>query len=154
MNTYCSPSLYRYCISRLSTMACSNFSSARYVRSITAPVRTFLSLVRTKAPPLPGFTCWKSTTEKRPSGRSRLMPLRRSLVLMLMTACSLLSLDDQLFRGVGQRDRSRLGDDHRVLDADAAVLGEIDTRLDGDDVPGGQRISRGGADRRRLVDVE
>src|SRR3954464_10503100 len=121
---------------------------------MTAPVRTFFSLVRTKAPPLPGFTCWNSTTEKSPSGRSRLMPLRRSLVLMLMTACSLLSLDDQLFRGVGQRDRSRLGHDHRVLDADAAVLGEIDTRLDGDDVAGGQRISRGGPDRRRLVDVE
>src|SRR3954463_9703758 len=121
---------------------------------MTAPVRTFFNLVRTKAPPLPGFTCWKSTTEKSPSGRSRLMPLRRSLVLMLMTACSLLSLDDQLFRGVGQRDRSRFGDDHRVLDADAAVLREVDTRLDGDDVAGGQRISRGGADRRGLVDVE
>jgi len=33
------------------------FSSARNVRSMTAPVRTFLSLVRTKAPPLPGLTC-------------------------------------------------------------------------------------------------
>src|ERR1043165_381700 len=126
MNTRSSPSRYRYCISRFSIMACSSFSSARYVFSSTAPDRTFLSLVRTKAPPLPGFTCWNSTTEKRPSGRSRLMPLRRSLVLMLMTACSLRSLDDQLFRGVGQRDRSRFGDDHRVLDADAAVLREID----------------------------
>src|SRR3954447_593181 len=121
---------------------------------MTAPVRTFFSFVRTKAPPLPGFTCWNSTTEKSPSGRSRLMPLRRSLVLMLMPTCSVRSLDDQLFRGVGQRDRSRFGDDHRVLDADAAVLGEIDTRLDGDHVADGQRISRGGAHRRRLVDVE
>src|SRR3954453_1727599 len=122
---------------------------------MTAPVRTFLSLVRTKAPPLPGFTCWNSTMAKRPSGRSRVMPLRRSLVLTLMTAGSLLaSLDDQLFRGVGQRDGTRLGDDHRVLDAAAPVLREIDTRLDGGDGADGQRISRGGAHGRGLVDVE
>ena len=37
----------------------STFSPARNVFSITAPVRTFLSFVRTNAPPFPGFTCWK-----------------------------------------------------------------------------------------------
>ena len=39
----------------------STFSPARKVLSMTLPCRMCLSLVRTKAPPLPGFTCWKST---------------------------------------------------------------------------------------------
>src|SRR5579864_6398342 len=47
---------------------------------MTAPLRTFLSLVRTNAPPLPGLTCWNSTTVNSPSGRSRVMPFFRSLV--------------------------------------------------------------------------
>ena len=38
----------------------SNFSPARNVRSFTRPVRTSRTLVRTNAPPLPGFTCWNS----------------------------------------------------------------------------------------------
>src|SRR5580704_1931738 len=63
-------------------VASTTFSSARNVRSITAPVRTFFNLVRTNAPPLPGFTCWNSTTLNRPSGSSRVIPFRRSLVVM------------------------------------------------------------------------
>ncbi len=39
-----------------------SFSPARNVLSTTAPVARFLSFVRTNAPPLPGFTCWNSTT--------------------------------------------------------------------------------------------
>ena len=35
------------------------FSPALYVFSTTFPRRTFLSLVLTNAPPLPGLTCWK-----------------------------------------------------------------------------------------------
>ena len=38
-----------------------NFSPARNVLSMTAPSSTRFSFVRTNAPPLPGFTCWKST---------------------------------------------------------------------------------------------
>ena len=67
-------------MSRLSMIACSSFSSARNVRSTWAPLRMLRSVVRTKAPPLPGFTCWKSTTWKSPSGRLRDMPFLRSLV--------------------------------------------------------------------------
>src|SRR5579862_8726849 len=70
-------------------MACSTRSSARNVRSSTAPVRTFLSLVRTKAPPLPGLTCWNSTTLNSPSGRSRVMPFFRSLVETLIVGARL-----------------------------------------------------------------
>src|SRR5215831_14586209 len=47
------------CFSSKSTS--STFSPARKVLSMTRPCRMCLSLVRTKAPPLPGFTCWKST---------------------------------------------------------------------------------------------
>src|SRR3974390_1911582 len=110
-------------MSRFSMMACSSFSSARYVRSITAPLRTFLSLVRTKAPPLPGFTCWNSTTLNRPSGRSRLMPFFRSLVETAM---------DVLCES-GQGAGAVLGDDERVLDADPTVAGNVDTGFDRDD---------------------
>src|SRR5690242_2654329 len=54
-------SWYRYCIRFSSKSTSSTFSPARNVLSITRPSRMCLSLVRTKAPPLPGFTCWKST---------------------------------------------------------------------------------------------
>src|SRR5207237_8350618 len=60
------------------------FSPARNARSSTAPLRAFFSFVRTKATPLPGFTCWNSTTVIRPSGRSSAIPFFRSLVEMLM----------------------------------------------------------------------
>ena len=69
-------------MSRLSMMACSTFSAARNVRSITAPVRAFFRVVRTKAPPLPGFTCWNSTTVNRPLSSSSVMPFFRSFVVI------------------------------------------------------------------------
>src|SRR5882724_6460358 len=47
------------CLSSKSTS--STFSPARKVLSMTRPCFMCLSLVRTKAPPLPGLTCWKST---------------------------------------------------------------------------------------------
>src|ERR1700689_4764339 len=131
-------------MSRLSMMAWSSFSSARYVRSMTAPLRTFLSLVRTKAPPLPGFTCWNSTTLNRPSGRSRLMPFFRSLV---ETAMNVLCESGQ---GAG----SVLGHHQSVLHADAAVPGNIDTGLEGDDEAGSEDSSAQLADRRCLMDIE
>src|ERR1700761_677301 len=61
MNTKSEPSLYRYVVSRRSTVAVSTFTPALYVLSLTLPESTFFSLVRTKAGPLPGLTCWKST---------------------------------------------------------------------------------------------
>src|SRR5271167_3800337 len=125
-------------------MACSSFSSARYVRSSTAPLRTFFSLVRTKAPPLPGFTCWNSTTLNRPSGRSRLMPFFRSLVETAM----------DVLCEAGQGAGAVLGHDQGVLDTDPTVPGEVDTGLDGDDEAGGEDSSAQLADRRRFVDVE
>src|SRR5438132_7765385 len=117
---------------------------------MTAPVRTFFSFVRTNAPPLPGLTCWNSTTENRPSGRSRLIPFFKSFVLTLIrwprsgppmgldsvaatrpanrrASCpSAPSSNDQFLREVGDRPAPGLGDDHGVLDANASKLGEVD----------------------------
>src|SRR3954451_16324960 len=70
-------------ISRRSTVAVSTFVPALNVRSTTWPVSTFLSLVRTKAPPLPGLTCWNSTTFHSTPSRSSVMPFLRSLVVAI-----------------------------------------------------------------------
>src|SRR3954469_2638734 len=117
MNTSAVLSRYRYCISRLSIFASGTFSSARNVFSSTAPVRKFLSFVRTNAPPLPGFTCWNSTTVMRPSGRLSAMPFFRSLVETL----TLLSLGngshDQLLGELGEGHGRVVGDHEGVLDA-------------------------------------
>src|SRR5215469_9484810 len=132
MNTNDSPSRYRYCISRLSITASGTFSSARKVRSRTAPVRKFFSFVRTNAPPLPGFTCWNSTTVMSPSGRFRAMPFLRSFVETL-TGPSSLARDDERLRGLGQRHRAVVGDVHVVLDPDATEPREVHAGLDGHD---------------------
>ncbi|SKW11315.1 Uncharacterised protein [Mycobacteroides abscessus subsp. abscessus] len=47
-------------MSRRSTVAVSTLTPALKVLSTTLPESTFLSFVRTKAGPLPGFTCWNS----------------------------------------------------------------------------------------------
>src|SRR5580704_2190483 len=125
-------------------MACSTRSSARKVRSITAPLRTFFSLVRTKAPPLPGLTCWNSTTVKRPSGRLRPMPFFRSLVETAMyVLCE-----------AGQGPGSVLGHHQGVFYADATDAREVDTGLDGDNETGGEDSSAQLRDRWSFVDIE
>src|SRR5215471_4796673 len=83
MNTYSSPSAYRYCIVRLSTVAVSTLVPALKVRSTTLPESTFFRVVRTNAPPLPGLTCWNSTTDHRSPSRLRTRPFLRSLVVAM-----------------------------------------------------------------------
>src|SRR5215510_7701595 len=103
-------SRYRYCISRFSRMATSTGSSARKVLSRVRPVRTFLSLVRTKAPPLPGFTCWNSTTFMRLPSRLRVMPFLRSLVVAMGSPYL-------VFDHLGQdRQRHPAGAQHQVVE--------------------------------------
>src|SRR5271157_5734486 len=111
---------------------------------MTAPLRTFLSLVRTNAPPLPGLTCWNSTTLNRPSGRSRLMPFFRSLVETAM----------DVLCEAGQGAGAVLRHDEGVLDPDAAVPGKVDTGLDGDNEAGSEDSSAQLADGGRFVDIE
>src|SRR4029453_13772572 len=66
---------------RLSTVAVSTFVPALKVRSTTLPDSTFFSVVRTKAPPLPGLTCWNWTTDHNWPSRSSTMPFFRSFVV-------------------------------------------------------------------------
>ena len=68
-------------MSRLSTVAVSTLVPALKVLSTTLPDSTFFSLVRTNAPPLPGLTCWNSTTVQSWPSRLSTMPFFRSLVV-------------------------------------------------------------------------
>src|ERR1700754_774688 len=58
-----------------------NFSPARKVLSITLPSSMRRSFVRTKAPPLPGLTCWNSTIFQTLPSISIWDPLRNWFVL-------------------------------------------------------------------------
>src|SRR4029079_11295451 len=81
MNTKSDPSRYKYVVSRRSTVAVSTFTPALYVLSTTLPDSTFFSLVRTKAGPLPGLTCWSSTTDQSwPPSSLSTRPFLRSFV--------------------------------------------------------------------------
>ena len=57
-----------------------NFSPARKVLSMTLPSLVRRSLVRTNAPPLPGLTCWNSTTLKIVPSTSMWLPFLNWLV--------------------------------------------------------------------------
>src|SRR5205085_5569594 len=127
MKTKSVPSRYRKFISRLSMTAWSTFSPALNRRSITAPVRTFFKVVRTNAPPLPGFTCWNSTTWNRTPSSSRVMPFLKSFVETL-TRSFRLELD-QFARGGADDDAPAVGDLHHVLDPHAADTREVDPGL-------------------------
>src|SRR5947209_6262034 len=75
------PSSYRYCTFFVSVCTRGNFSPARNVRSTTAPESRPFSFVRTNAPPLPGFTCWKSTMRHGWPSSSMCMPFLNWFVL-------------------------------------------------------------------------
>src|SRR5215469_1503292 len=152
MNTKSSPSRYRYCMSRLSTLATSTLTPALNVLSTTLPVSTFFSLVRTKAGPLPGLTCWNSTTFHSCPSRFSVMPFFRSLVL----ATRRLQLQDQQFPASRSQESGSVArrHDQYVLDADAALAGQVDTRLDGDRNPVAQSTRSPVPQHRCLVDLQ
>src|SRR5690349_19799087 len=165
MKTKSSPSRYRYCISRLSTLATSTLTPALKVRSTTLPVITFFSLVRTNAPPLPGLTCWKSTTPQSWPSRLRVMPFFRSLVVATVCrfscgGCLLPGapwLQDEQFPGARGEQLGRAGggpDNQGVLDPDAALARQVDAGLDGDGNAAGESTGPCGAQHRRLVDLQ
>src|SRR6185312_14874006 len=68
---------------RLSTVAVSTLVPALKVLSTTLPESTFFSVVRTNAPPLPGLTCWNSTTDQSSPSRLSTRPFFRSLVVAM-----------------------------------------------------------------------
>src|SRR5215469_5698924 len=177
MKTKSSPSRYRYCISRLSTLATSTLVPALKVRSTTLPDSTFFSLVRTNAPPLPGLTCWKSTTFQSWPSMLRVMPFLRSLVVATgRVSCvrggtgSSRSENEQLPRGRGEYlgcsrpgpgpggrplGIPRRGAHHQgVLDPDAAPAGQVDPGFDGNGNPVSQCTGPPVPDDRGLVHLQ
>src|SRR5436190_6484134 len=132
-----------------------NFSPARNVRSTTAPESRFLTFVRMKAPPLPGFTCWNSTMRQTPPSSSMCIPFRNWLVLTTSAiGAGRLADGDELFREAEQDLGAVVGDDDQVLDPDAAPPLEVDARLDRDHVALRERVGRRLRQPRRLVDVD
>src|SRR5262245_26577028 len=81
----------------------SNFSPARNVFSTTAPVSMFFTFVRTKAPPLPGFTCWNSTIRQTPPSSSMCMPFLNWLVETVSATADKASARESARRGVPVR---------------------------------------------------
>src|SRR3954467_10933152 len=119
---------------RLSTLAVSTFTPALKVLSTTFPDSTCFSLVRTKAPPLPGLTCWNSTTvHSSPLSSLSTRPFLRSFVVATSFSCSRPVLDDEQLLGRQSEELRPVGARHqRVLDAHAALARQVDPRLDGD----------------------
>ena len=68
---------------RRSTVAVSTLVPALKVLSTVLLDSTFLSLVRTKAGPLPGLTCWNSVTAQSWPSSTSTMPFFRSLVVAM-----------------------------------------------------------------------
>ena len=73
---------------RLSTLAVSTLVPALNVRSTTLPDSTFFSVVRTNAPPLPGLTCWNSTTVQSWPSILSTRPFLRSFVVAISARIS------------------------------------------------------------------
>src|SRR5450631_154071 len=136
MKTKSSLSLYRYCIVRLSTLAVSTLVPALKVLSTTLPERTALSLVRTKAGPLPGLTCWNSTTDQSWLPMLRTMPFLRSLVEAKAMS---LSYDGRpvCARWCAQTVLQPVGGVQGISDILAAAPAAARTRTPGATLPGG-----------------
>src|SRR5439155_18114341 len=132
-----------------STMANPTFTPALNVRSSTAPVFRFRSLVRTNAPPLPGFTCWNSTTWNRVPSRSRVIPRFRSLVETLIAL-----QDHQVLRRSRDDPASVGGDLDHVLDPDAAQASDVDPRFHGDHGALGKDVLGSHPEGRALVNLQ
>src|SRR5918998_5632390 len=103
-----SPSRYRYVIGLDSVLTFSSFSPARKVFSTTAPLSMFLSRVLTKAPPLPGLTCWKYRIVKRLPSTLIAVPFLNWLVdIMLGSSPSRRLIFAGVLRGVNPAQTPR-----------------------------------------------
>src|SRR5690349_21146589 len=115
------PSAYRNCILRASVRTGRNFSPARNVRSITAPSDARRSLVRTKAPPLPGLTCWNSRILKTVPSTSMWLPFLNWFVeIMSADQCRSAPACAELRHATG-RPASRLVDRIGPVDEAAGI---------------------------------
>ena len=68
-----------------------NLSVGLKVFSTTAPEMTFLSFVRTKAAPLPGFTCWNSITCITFPSISNVIPFLKSPAITIFVYLRMIS---------------------------------------------------------------
>src|SRR5437763_12589253 len=108
-------------MSLLSTVAVPTLVPALKVLSTTLPDSTCFSLVRTKAPPLPGLTCWNSTTVQSCPSRFSVMPFFRSFVVATF---SLQKSKNKKFTGCRREEaRPACPHDQDVLDPDPAPAG-------------------------------
>src|ERR1041384_5385724 len=142
---------------RLSTVAVSTLVPALKVLSTTFPVSTCLRVVRTKAPPLPGLTCWNAVTVQSWPSRFSTRPFFRSFVLAtvgFLLCRTGVSDDHEFFRGQGEELRPALADHEGVLDADPAPPRQVDAGLDGDRHTGRKCPGTCLRQRRCLVDLQ
>src|SRR5687768_8446118 len=132
-----------------------NFSPARNVLSTTDPEPTLFNLVRTNAPPLPGFTCWNSRMRQTEPSISTCIPFLNSFVeTTSATAARRLPDRDELLRRLREPVAAPFGDEHHVLDPHASEARQVDPRLAADDVAGAQFVRRFRPHSRCLVDLE
>src|SRR5665647_777344 len=115
----------------ISMRTSSSFSPARNVMSTTRPLLSSLSFVLTNAPPLPGFTCWKSTMIHILLSYMMHMPVLKLFVVTAMRFWPFLEFD-KLTRSGGQHAHATFLDGDKVLDSNTAEACDIDTRLHGD----------------------
>src|SRR5665648_709501 len=120
--------------------------------STTRPLLSSLSLVRTNAPPLPGFTCWNSTMIHILLSYMMHMPFLKFAVVTAIGSPSLQF--DQFTRRGAQNARAVGFHDDQVFDSNTAESVQIHTRLDGDDRVLGQHVIASGAHAGEFVDVE
>src|ERR687888_524635 len=152
MKTTSSPESYRYCTSFTSVCTRGNFSPARNVLSTTAPESRLRSRERTKAPPFPGFTCWNSRMRQTEPSISMCIPFLNWFVLTVSAIAAASLVDGHQVLGEARKDLGPVvSDDDEVFDSNASLAGQVDPRLDGDDVSGGERVLRGLAETRRLM---
>src|SRR5690349_16025218 len=170
-------------MSRRSTVAVSTLVPALKVLSTTLPVSTFFSVVRTNAPPLPGFTCWNAVTDHSwPSRFSTSTFLSSFVVAKGCDSCarrwrggctrrvcaarpmcsarrlprSRIARSDlqQVLGEPGEDLGIAVGDDECVLDPHAAAALEVDAGLHGDGHARRQAARSRGAQQRGLVDLQ
>src|SRR6266536_2179835 len=138
MKTTSSPESYRYWTFFVSVRTRENFSPARKVRSTTAPLSRF-------------FTCWNSTIRQTPPSSSMCIPFLNWFVLTVSAIGTSLGNRHEFLGERGQHLTAVLGDDDQILDPDPPEAGEVDPRLDGDDISGLELVFRLLREPRRLV---
>ena len=111
-----------------STIARPTLTPALNVRSTTPPVLTLRSFVRTNAPPLPGLTCWNSTTWNS-------VPSSSSGHAVLQVVRGHAHSTHQLLGGSRDLAAAVRGHLDHVLDPDASEAGNVHAGLDRDDHP-------------------